>query len=130
MDQRNLAGLGNVWANELCFLRGVSPWTPVGEVDVPAMVRLAARALRHSALVPGAYQVTTGNTRRGREHWVAGRARQHCYRCQTLIRVVDPPVGDRELRRTWWCPVCQPGPTPGQPVSDRPSAQKTSQLRK
>ncbi len=112
LDQRNVAGLGNVWANELCFLRGISPWTPVGDTDVAALVRLAARALRHSAFVAGAYQVTTGNNRRGKEHWVAGRGRQPCLRCQTLIRVVDPPLGDREQRRTWWCPRCQPGPTP------------------
>ena len=41
LDQRLMAGLGNLWANELCFLRGHSPWTPMGEVDVPALVRLA-----------------------------------------------------------------------------------------
>ena len=46
LDQRNLAGLGNLWVNELCFLRGVSPWTPAGEVDEPADVALAARMLR------------------------------------------------------------------------------------
>ena len=66
LDQRNLAGLGNLWVNELCFLRGTSPWTPVGELDVSALVALAVRCLRHSALVPGAYQVTTGDTRDGR----------------------------------------------------------------
>lgn len=87
LDQRGMAGLGNLWVNELCFLRGVSPWTPVGEVDLPAMVRLSVRTLRHSAKVPGAYQVTTGRNRRGQDHWVAGRAHQPCRRCQTLIRV-------------------------------------------
>ena len=51
LDQRVVAGLGNLWANELCFLRGHSPWTPVGEVDVEALLALAARALRHSATV-------------------------------------------------------------------------------
>ena len=39
LDQGLMAGLGNLWANELCFLRGHSPWCPVGEVDVPAQVR-------------------------------------------------------------------------------------------
>ena len=112
LDQRGMAGLGNLWVNEVCFLRGMSPWTPVTEVDLSATVRLAARALRHSALVPGAYQVTTGNTRRGREHWVAGRQHQACYRCRTPIAIFEPPLGDREQRRTWWCPTCQPGPGP------------------
>jgi endonuclease VIII len=112
LDQRNLAGLGNLWVNELCFLRGLNPWTSVREVDVPALVRLAARTLRHSALVPGAYQVTTGNNRRGQDHWVAGRANQPCRRCQTLIRVTAEVTGDPERRRTWWCPRCQPGSEP------------------
>jgi endonuclease VIII len=113
LDQRSMAGLGNLWVNELCFLRGHSPWTPIGEVDVPAVVRLAARALRTSALNPGAYQVTTGNTRRGEQHWVAGRAGRACLRCGTPVRVVDEVANDPDLRRTWWCPSCQSGPDPG-----------------
>lgn len=112
LDQRLIAGLGNLWVNELCFLRGHSPWTPVGEVDLPALVRLAARALRTSARSPGAYQVTTGNTRRGEQHWVAGRAGRPCLRCGTAVRVVDEVPNDPERRRSWWCPVCQPGPEP------------------
>ena len=112
LDQQNLAGLGNLWVNELCFLRGTSPWTPVGELDVPALVALARRCLRHSALVEGAYQVTTGDRRDGRSHWVSGRAGQACLRCGTLVRVVEEVPGDAERRRTWWCPHCQPGPGP------------------
>lgn len=112
LDQRLVAGLGNLWANELCFLRGTSPWTPVGRLDVPALVALAARCLRHSALVPGALQVTTGRSRRGQDHWVTGRAGQPCLRCGTTIQVVEEVPGDAERRRTWWCPRCQPGPDP------------------
>jgi NADH dehydrogenase/endonuclease-8 len=112
LDQRNIAGLGNLWVNELCFLRGHSPWTPVGEVDVEALVRLAFRALRTSALTPEAYQVTTGNTRRGEQHYVAGRAGRACLRCGSPVRVVDEVVNDPDRRRTWWCPTCQPGPEP------------------
>ena len=112
LDQRNVAGLGNLWVNELCFLRGHSPWTAVGAVDVPALLTLAARALRHSALVPGAYQVTTGNRRRGEDHWVSGRAGRPCLRCGTTIEVVAEVPDDPGRRRTWWCPRCQPGPGP------------------
>jgi formamidopyrimidine-DNA glycosylase len=112
LDQRLMAGLGNLWANELCFLRGHSPWTPVGEVDVPALVQLTAKALRTSAHNPGSYQVTTGNTRRGEQHWVAGRAGRSCLRCGTPVRVVAEVPNSPELRRTWWCPTCQPGPEP------------------
>ena len=46
LDQRNLAGIGNVYKAELLFLRGISPWRPVGEVaDIEALVGLAQRLL-------------------------------------------------------------------------------------
>ena len=107
LDQRCVAGFGNLWANELCFLRGHDPWTPVGRVDVGALLALGARALRHSATVPGAMQVTTGVRRKGEQHWVAGRAGRPCLRCGTTIEVVGEVAGDPERRRTWWCPHCQ-----------------------
>ncbi|KMO70337.1 DNA-formamidopyrimidine glycosylase family protein [Mycolicibacterium chlorophenolicum] len=107
LDQRCVAGFGNLWANELCFLRGHDPWTPVGRVDVVALLELGARALRHSATVPGAMQVTTGVRRKGEQHWVAGRAGRPCLRCGTTVRVVAEVANDPERRRTWWCPTCQ-----------------------
>ena len=112
LDQRLVAGFGNLWVNELCFLRGHSPWTPVGEVEVDRLLALGARALRHSAHVPQAYQVTTGVARRGESHWVTGRAGEPCRRCRTTVRVVAEVRDDPERRRTWWCPSCQPGPAP------------------
>lgn len=73
LDQRGVSGLGNLWAVELCFLRGRSPWAPVGDVDLPPLLDLARRMLRHS-LDHGTGMTTTGDTRRGRSHWVyAGR---------------------------------------------------------
>ena len=112
LDQRSMAGLGNLWANELAFLTGVSPWTPIGEVDVPRLVGRAALMLKHSATVPGAYQVTTGTSARGADHWVTGRQRQGCARCRGPVRVAEEVPGDAANRRTWWCPACQPGPGP------------------
>ncbi len=123
LDQRVMAGLGNLWANELCFLLGRSPWTPVGELGeggAALVVDRAARALRASASGTTGYQTTTGDTRPGQDHWVAGRAGQPCRRCGTTVRVVEAVSGassaDTERwgvhRRTWWCPHCQPGPQP------------------
>jgi endonuclease VIII len=112
LDQRLMAGLGNLWANELAFLTGVSPWTSIGEVDVPRLVERAARMLHHSATVPQAYQVTTGSMWRGTDHWVTGRQRRGCLRCGTAVRVAAEIPGDAANRRTWWCPRCQPGPGP------------------
>lgn len=107
-----MSGLGNLWVNEVCFLRGMSPWTPVGEVDLPATVRLAARMLRFSAHHPRAYQVRTGDLRPGRQHWVVGRAGSPCLRCGTVVRVRAEVPGSAEERRRCWCPHCQPGPGP------------------
>jgi formamidopyrimidine-DNA glycosylase len=112
LDQRLIAGLGNLWVNEICFLRGMSPWTPTGETDLPRTVELGRRALRRSITVRGNGQVTTGNPRPGEEHWVYGRTRLACRRCGTRIRHAPEVPGDRDRRATWWCPTCQPGPGP------------------
>ena len=109
LDQRNLAGIGNLWAVETCYLRGVSPWTPVRDVDLRAAVRLAQRMMRYSLDHPG--QVTTGDTRRGQTHWVYGRAERPCRRCGTPVAFRDA-TGAPYARETWWCPSCQPGPYP------------------
>jgi endonuclease-8 len=111
LDQRCVAGFGNLWVNELCFLRGHNPWTPVSSVDIRALLELGARALRHSATVPGAMQVTTGRKRKNEQHWVSGRAGRPCLRCGTAVQVVAEVSNDPEQRRTWWCPSCQPGPS-------------------
>lgn len=117
LDQRNLAGIGNLWAVETCYLRGASPWTPVADVDLRAAVRLAQRMMRHSLDHPG--QVTTGDTRRGQTHWVYGRAERPCRRCGTPVGFRDAVTGTPYARQTWWCPSCQPGPVPS--LAERPT---------
>ena len=104
LDQRNVAGFGNEYANELLFLRGVEPHTPMSRVDVSALVALGARAIRSNLARP--VRTFTGDTRRGRDHWVYGRTDLPCRRCGTVIR--ETALGDatRE-RRVFWCPSCQ-----------------------
>ncbi|MDH6236631.1 DNA-formamidopyrimidine glycosylase family protein [Cryobacterium sp. CG_9.6] len=105
-DQRNLAGLGNVYVNELCFLRGLLPTRPIGAVaDIPGLVRLAHRLI--TANRDRVERTTTGNTRRGERLWVYSRQRQPCRRCGT--RVVTSALGRNEMqeRATYWCPRCQ-----------------------
>ncbi|MDG4664188.1 endonuclease VIII Nei2 [Mycobacterium sp. 236(2023)] len=101
LDQRVMAGVGNVFANELCFVFGLLPWTPVREVTDP--LRLATRSqqmlwanrLRNN-------RTTTGNTRHGQDVWVYGRAGLPCRRCNTPIET------DKDTERvTYWCPNCQ-----------------------
>ncbi len=105
-DQRNLAGLGNVYVNELCFLRGVLPTRPVGQTtDLPALVDLAYRLI--NANRGRTVRVTTGNERRGAHLWVYSRGSQPCRRCGTPIQSGSLGRNELELRNTYWCPVCQ-----------------------
>ena len=104
LDQTNLAGLGNFWVNELCYLRGVHPGAPTRSVAVEPLVRLAVRALRQSAFT-GPYQVTTGDTRSGRRCFVYGRERDCCLRCGSTI---SQERSTPEQRHGWWCPRSQP----------------------
>jgi endonuclease-8 len=105
-DQRNLAGLGNEYVNELCFLRGVLPTRPVGEVaDLPAMIDLAHRLIH--ANKDRSERITTGNARRGMQAWVFSRDGQPCRRCGTRIQRGRLGRNELELRDTYWCPRCQ-----------------------
>jgi endonuclease-8 len=105
LDQRNLAGIGNIYKTEVLFLRGASPWRPVGEVDGLAdMVSLARRLLDANKERLG--QVTTGVQRPGQQTWVYGRGGRPCRRCGTLIRTADQGR-DATERVTYWCPTCQ-----------------------
>jgi endonuclease-8 len=111
LDQRVIAGLGNMWVNEICYLQGLYPWTPVGDVDTRRLVDRAARGLSASVTIPGMFQTTTGNQRRGERHYVVGRAGRPCLRCGTRVIATAEVPGDPEQRRTWWCPRCQPEQT-------------------
>ena len=103
LDQRNLAGIGNVYKAEVLFLRGLSPWQPAGKVaDLGALAELARRLLAANKERFG--HITTGSMRRGEEHWVYGRRGKPCRRCGTPVRSVG-----QDDRVTYWCPSCQPG---------------------
>ena len=109
LDQRNLAGIGNLYKAELCFLAGVSPWTPVRDVDLPAVVDRARRLLELNK--DHVWQTTTGDSRRGRDHWVYERQGRPCRRCGR--QVVSADQGEPPYQRVaYWCPHCQPGPAP------------------
>jgi formamidopyrimidine-DNA glycosylase len=105
LDQRNIAGIGNVYLAELLFLRGLDPSRPVGSIeDLPALVNLGRRLLDANKARPG--HVTTGDTRRGKEHWVYGRGGKPCRRCGTrIMKGEQGPAGEQRVR--FWCPSCQ-----------------------
>jgi endonuclease-8 len=105
IDQRNLAGIGNLYKVESLFLCGVHPWAPVTDVpDLRALVE-RARTLMH-ANREHPEQSTTGILRRGEDHWVFGRRGRPCRRCGTAI-LLGEQGPDTQERVTWWCPRCQ-----------------------
>ncbi|MFE9098175.1 Fpg/Nei family DNA glycosylase [Streptomyces sp. NPDC007264] len=110
LDQRNLAGIGNVYKSELCFLLRVTPWLPVGALPDGHAARLPALAKRLlEANRDRPDRNTTG--RREQNLFVYGRAPRPCLRCGTPVRAADQGDGARE-RPTYWCPFCQQGPAP------------------
>lgn len=111
LDQRNLAGIGNMYKAEALFVERVNPWTPVRDVpDLAKIITAAHRLLRANRDHPA--QSTTGYVGRGREHWVYGRAGEACLRCRTRINLAQQGEAPR-ARPTYWCPRCQPQASSG-----------------
>ncbi len=102
LDQRALAGIGNIWRNETLFAERTDPFAMVaslGDDHLRRLVSTAHRLLSESAsLAPG--RAPMGVYRR------AGRP---CPRCGTLIQ--SRPLAADLQRTTYWCPRCQGGPT-------------------
>lgn len=101
LDQRVMAGIGNVYCNELCFVSGLRPTAPVSAVAGPQRLVVRARDMLWANRSRWS-RCTTGDTRPGRQLWVYGRRSQPCRRCGTPIAYDD--TGDRV---TYWCPACQ-----------------------
>ncbi|OMB82382.1 endonuclease VIII Nei2 [Mycolicibacterium conceptionense] len=101
LDQRVMAGVGNVYCNELCFVFGRLPTSPVSSLTDP--LRVVQRARDMLWLNRSRWnRTTTGDTRNGRQLWVYSRAGEPCRRCGTLI---ETDKGGERV--TYWCPSCQ-----------------------
>jgi endonuclease-8 len=97
LDQRNLAGVGNVWKSEGCFRARLDPWRPLGGVsDDEALTTVReVRRLMLASVQRGGHP---------RDLQVYDRAGRPCPRCGTPIRARGQ--GD-DNRTTYWCPSCQ-----------------------
>lgn len=110
MDQRVVAGIGNVYKSETCFLTGIDPWRAVGGLTGEEAAALGATAAR--LLGEGVRDAGRIRTYRppdappwSREHtWVYGRRGKPCRRCGARVR--SRGQGDAN-RTTYWCPGCQ-----------------------
>jgi endonuclease-8 len=108
LEQRNLAGIGNMYKSEVLFMGRVSPFARVEDVpDLARLVRTARRLLFANRNHPE--QSTTGRLAPGQQHWVYLRSGQPCRVCGNAIQVAEQgPTGQQRV--TYWCPTCQPNP--------------------
>jgi endonuclease-8 len=111
LDQRAMAGVGNVYKNEILWIERVSPFAPVADLEDATLERLVATARRLltenvASTRRGPERVTTtGDRGAGGPLYVYGRQGRPCRRCGTPIRVVRQ--GTDLPRSTYWCPTCQ-----------------------
>jgi endonuclease-8 len=97
LDQRTLAGIGNLWKAEACWEAGIDPWRPTAEVsDDEALAIIAAARPRMQESAAGGHQ--------RRRHAVYRHEGRPCPRCGGAIRLRGQ--GD-DNRMTYWCPGCQ-----------------------
>jgi endonuclease-8 len=100
LDQRLVAGIGNLWKAEALWAAAVSPWRPLEEATDEEISRVLREAHR---LMRGRLDGIRGRSR------VYRRVGQACPRCGTAVR--SWPQGDG-ARMAYWCPSCQAGPEP------------------
>ena len=113
LDQRAMAGIGNVFKSEILFLAGVLPFTAVrsiADADLERIVdisreQLAANVMtRSQTLSPASGRRTTRSLDPGAKLWVYSRGGKPCRRCGTPVQSTKSGV---DARVTYWCPVCQ-----------------------
>ncbi|MDD7963194.1 DNA-formamidopyrimidine glycosylase family protein [Microbacterium thalli] len=105
LDQRNVAGLGNVYANELLFVRGILPTTPATEIDATAVLETGYRMIHANR--DRSARTFTGIDRPGQRMWVYRREGKPCRRCGTLIETDEIGALPTSERLIFWCPRCQ-----------------------
>jgi endonuclease-8 len=117
LHQEVLAGVGNVFKSEICFVTGINPFRRIAalkEESIAALIAAARRLIAANILEDsGDTIVTYGGRKRRTTHesdigaslWVYGRAGEPCRRCAEpiLMRKQGP-----DARVTFWCPACQP----------------------
>jgi endonuclease-8 len=117
LDQRVMAGLGNVYRSEVLWGCKLNPWAPVGALvpaEVHRLVETAAQLVQVN--LQTAERVTTVDVKGGLA--VYGRVMQRCVRCGSIIEATKPG----EFTRTvYWCPGCQ---TRHDPCANAPAARQ------
>jgi endonuclease VIII len=116
LQQRLVAGLGNVYKSEVCFACGVNPFSKVGSVTDEQLRCLVTSARKFMAanvtdtsgegiVTYTGFRRTTGRANPSDRLWVYGRRGKPCRKCGTPI---DSRKQGLDARITFWCPRCQP----------------------
>lgn len=116
LNQRVMAGIGNVYKSEVLFACRVNPFTSVHAIDEDALKCLIVTGRKyllanvHTSLAPmttyaGYQRTTTGRDNSSERLWVYGRVGLPCRRCRTPIKLKKQ---GEAARLTYWCPKCQP----------------------
>lgn len=139
LNQRVLAGLGNVYKSEVAFAAGVNPFRAMSTInprEMEVMSEVSQRYMKANVLDGSGDGIVTyaGNRRtthsinREERLWVYGRQGQECRRCGALIMMRKQ--GD-QARSTYWCPACQPWiPAEGQAPAAPVGGERGSRRRK
>ena len=119
LRQSMMAGIGNVFKSEICFVCGIHPFCRVADLRAEQVSELVATALRlvganvledstdGVVTYRGRQRRTTNDSDPGANHWVYGRAGEPCRRCSAPIR---RRIQGHDARVTFWCAFCQPLP--------------------
>ncbi|HEY0786367.1 MAG TPA: DNA-formamidopyrimidine glycosylase family protein [Acidobacteriaceae bacterium] len=131
LNQRVMAGLGNVYKVEVCFLCGIHPFRKVSTLtpaELDCVLHQSRRLILQNVQESSGDQIltytgarrTTGRADHGARLWAYGRQGEPCRRCGAaiLMRKQGP-----DARSTYWCPQCQPADSPV-PGWANPSARK------
>jgi len=112
LDQRNLAGVGTLYASEVLFLHRINPWLPASGLTTAQISGAVDRV--HRLMDANRHhwsQCTTGVQRHGETTYVHGRSGRPCRRCGNPVRVCA--LGDSPQDRAFfYCPTCQGGLAP------------------
>ncbi len=127
LNQRVLAGLGNVYKSEVAFTAGVNPFRPIGQVsarEMEVMAEVSQRYMKANVMDGSGDGIVTYSGNRRTTHamdrearlWVYGRQGQECRRCGATIMMRKQ---GEQARSTYWCPDCQPWLAKGSPPTGR-----------
>jgi endonuclease-8 len=116
LNQRVLAGLGNVYKSEVAFAAGVNPFRAMRSItpnEIAAMVDFAERYMKANVVEGKGDGIVTYSGNRRTTHamnreerlWVYRRQGQECRRCGATVMMRRQGV---QARSTYWCPECQP----------------------